>query len=76
MHRPLGYVQDGYGLLLLKLERLLALACLTGRTLVIPTATYGILGRLIDLSALQNAGFCFVPANGPWQVFPCFPKLL
>ena len=61
-------LQEGYGTMLLKLERLLALACLAGRTLVIPSATYGVLSKLIDLPALEAAGFCFVPANGSWQV--------
>ena len=54
--------------MLLKVERLLSLSCLTDRTLVIPTATYGILSKLIHLPALETAGFCFVPANGPWKV--------
>eukprot|EP00873_Tetraselmis_striata_P020612 jgi/Tetstr1/440876/TSEL_029149.t2 len=50
--------QDGYGLMLIKLQRLLGLGCLTERTLLLPPATFSALAGLVDLQALRSAGYC------------------
>lgn len=60
--------QDGYGMMLIRLERLLALGCLTRRTLVLPAKTFKALQSLVDLPALEAAGYCLVPDASPWQV--------
>jgi hypothetical protein len=59
--------QDGFGLMLIKLQRLLALACRTQRTLVLPHGTYNELTRLVDLSPLQAVGHCLLSGQNDWQ---------
>jgi len=58
---------DGSGLMLIKLQRLLALACRTQRTLVLPHGTYNELTRLVDLSPLQAVGHCLLSSQNDWQ---------
>uniref|UniRef100_A0A061S0D0 Uncharacterized protein n=2 Tax=Tetraselmis sp. GSL018 TaxID=582737 RepID=A0A061S0D0_9CHLO len=59
--------EDGPGRMLLRLERLLTLACLTRRTLVVPQPTWAALASLTDLGALPSAGYCLVSSSSGWQ---------
>jgi hypothetical protein len=67
--------QDGFGLTLIKLQRLLALACSTQRTLVLPHGTYNELTRLVDFSPLQAVGHCLLSSQNDWQARQPFMSL-
>jgi len=56
-----------FGMMLIKMEKLLSLSCLTQRTLMIPQHVYGHLTGLADLNRLRQAGFCFIPDQKKWQ---------
>lgn len=63
--------------MLIKLQRLLGLGCLTERTLLLPPATFSALAGLVDLQALRSAGYCLESSKRDlWRVShspPCHP---